>query len=235
MIHTPGGFPSSRSLFAAVGTPKADISRTATKDPITVNSTDQRRSCDYREEADTHANNELPAVALENDSVGGAHDEWKDYSCATPWEYFVNDIDNAIGEFEATAGGASSHSCSDGSARPTPAAARPAAAAAAAGRNNNDGDAFEDSLEKCRRKDVVYIGRTYVLRMMRRQQQQQQRRQAECGEFPPLPGVFGEEEFALDALVSARSGGKAREEDEATRERVEQDEEQEASWLLRSW
>ena len=25
-------------------------------------------------------------------------DEWKDYSCSTAWEYFINDVDNAIGK-----------------------------------------------------------------------------------------------------------------------------------------
>ncbi|CAM9720814.1 unnamed protein product, partial [Laminaria digitata] len=31
----------------------------------------------------------------------GEHDDWKDYSCATPWEYFVNDVGNAMRAFES--------------------------------------------------------------------------------------------------------------------------------------
>jgi len=36
----------------------------------------------------------------------GDHDSWKDFSCATKWEYFINDVDNAIGMLEQQAAAA---------------------------------------------------------------------------------------------------------------------------------
>lgn len=100
-------------------------------------------------------------------------------------------------------------------------------------RNATDGRSDKSQ----RRKEVVYNGRTYVLRVMRQQQQQRwQPRQVECGNFPSLPTIFGEEECALDAMVSALPAGTAADEhDEATRGKLERDEEEEAARVLRSW
>lgn len=51
---------------------------------------------------------EDPAGAFELDPDGVAminpHDDWKDYSCSTPWEYFVNDLENAMRELQEAAG-----------------------------------------------------------------------------------------------------------------------------------
>lgn len=34
--------------------------------------------------------------SMECTGTSDSHDDWKDYSCATPWEYFVNDLENAM-------------------------------------------------------------------------------------------------------------------------------------------
>lgn len=70
------------------------------------------------------------------------HDDWKDYSCATPWEYFVNDVGNAMGVLESreavVAGVARSEASANGEARGV----------------------------SGWRKELTYLGRSYVLRKL---------------------------------------------------------------------
>lgn len=107
------------------------------------------------------ATDEHQGVTLEkNDDLStgaawsaGEHDDWKDYSCATSWEYFVNDIDNAIGEFETAA-----------------ASSGTAAAALGTGDRSKGGGAQTlvrgSGARKKIKKQVLYNGRAYVVRML---------------------------------------------------------------------
>lgn len=79
-------------------------------------------------------------------------DDWKDYSCATLWEYFVNDIDSAIGAIEDARDGGGAR---DGGTERTA-----AAAAAAIGSGRQDA--------RSRRKRLAYNGRSYMLRRLHR-------------------------------------------------------------------
>lgn len=81
----------------------------------------------------------FPATARAAASAGD-HDDWKDYSCATPWEYFINDIGNAMGYLES----------------------REAAAAGIVRSGASAGG--EDGRSEGRRKELTYLGRPYVLR-----------------------------------------------------------------------
>ena len=72
----------------------------------------------------------------------GEHDDWKDYSCATPWEYFINDIGNAMGHFESRE-----------------------AVAAGTIRSGASADGEGGRSERWR-EELTYLGRPYVLRKL---------------------------------------------------------------------
>lgn len=87
-------------------------------------------------------------------------DDWKDYSCATLWEYFINDVDSAIGAIENTRNGGGGGrrvavTAGDGDA------GRTAAAAAAAIGSGRQGACS-------RRQRLAYNGRSYTLRRLYR-------------------------------------------------------------------
>lgn len=50
-------------------------------------------------------------LAMDDEALdAGALDDWKDYSCSTAWEYFINDVDNAIGRLEGGERGTTANS-----------------------------------------------------------------------------------------------------------------------------
>lgn len=184
-------------------------------------------------------------IELEEDGEADAHDEWKDYSCATPWEYFVNDIDNAIGELEAKSAAHFSNTRRS-ALLPPPGPTRQ-------GGRRNIGAIGGQSEARLGKKEVVYNGHTYMLRMMFARNRELRRGEedidparkyfgrtdaAPCvvqpAEFPELPAVLGEEECSLDALFSSHLG-TGRAEGDATEEHLEREEGAEAWRLLRSW
>lgn len=98
-----------------------------------------------------HAGDSAAGAAAADTAVGDEHDDgndatvasdWKDFSCATQWEQFINDVDNAIGVLEA--GGASA----DG------------------GRHTPGTRSARAGERKRRRKQLTYNGRFYLLRSL---------------------------------------------------------------------
>lgn len=70
--------------------------------------TDQRIRPAEAMQLDTRADNPLDVTCGQDpmnlSTIDNSQEDWKDYSCATSWEFFVNDLENAMRELEGAAG-----------------------------------------------------------------------------------------------------------------------------------
>lgn len=89
--------------------------------------------------------------------LAGEHDDWIDYSCATPWEYFINDVHNAIGAL--TNQGLNKSAAAENNGKSVAATHEEA-------RGGHE-DFYADA-EGQKQKEVEYRGRSYVLRKLHR-------------------------------------------------------------------
>ncbi|CAM9143931.1 unnamed protein product, partial [Ectocarpus fasciculatus] len=148
--------------------------------------------------------------------AGCEHDDWKDFSCVTKWEYFINDV---AGAAAATTHGRSKKQLASYDGRSyflRRLVAGPNSDNSNSNNNNNNGKA-----RMAARGGAATAGGD----------------DGDISEFPDLASFFGEEECSLDAWLAPEASSSSatmssREEEANEREFLE---DMEAWRLLRSW